>query len=101
MLFIYNYYVYKGSDITDLDNDDIADAIVKAVNKGEKIVHLYINPNNLNFSKVYKQLFGESYGFANYIYDANDRLEDKKLNTNTYVAKKIWLNTITVVLDYE
>ena len=97
----YNYYVYKGCNLKDLDNNTITDDLVDTVNKGEKIFHLYINPKYLDFDTVFNQLFSqESYGFLDYIYDANAQLEHTQLGTSVYIAEKKKLDTVTVELKY-
>lgn len=97
----YNYYVYKGCNLKDLENNTITDELIKVVNNGGKIFNLYINPKHLDFDTVFNRLFSEeSYGFVEYIYDANAQLEYTQLSTSVYIAEKKKLNTVTVELKY-
>lgn len=97
----YNYYAYKGCNITNMTNIGITDYLVEKADNNEKIVHLYVDTDYLTLDDVYEELFGDSYGFADYIREANSKLTDKSISNQIYVSKKDKLDTITVELKYE
>jgi len=97
----YNYYAYKGCRLSDNQYSNISDYIIEKANNNEKIIHLYVDTEKLDFNNVYDDLFGESYGFSQYISQANYNLTDKTLSNQVYVSKKEKLSTITVELKYE
>lgn len=97
----YNYYAKKGCRIKEVDDENMTKALVELANKGEDILHLYVDPDYLDFNEAYNYLFAdETYNFVDYIYDANSQVENK-FQPSIYVSKKKILNTITVELIYE
>lgn len=98
----YNYYVYKGSILSDLSSNTLSNDIVKAVKRGEEYFHIFVNPDSLNFDSVYDKLFSdESYDFASYIREANAILGREALSTSVVVTAKKQLSVISVQLNYK
>lgn len=97
----YNYYVYKGTNLTDISDNTLARDLADTVNRGEQYFHIYVNPDYLDFDTVYSQLFSdEIYTFADYIREANSLSGRIALSTSVTVTAKKQLSVITVKLNY-
>ncbi|MGN1130029.1 MAG: transglutaminase domain-containing protein [Ruminococcus sp.] len=95
----YNYYVYCGSVLHDIDDNTLVEDLADTMENKDKYFHIYVDPNYLNYNTTYNQLFGDVYNFQHYIEKAN-RMSKNTLSTRTYSMKKKNLNTITVELEY-
>lgn len=95
----YNYYVYCGSVLQDIDDNTLAEDLADTMENKDKYFHIYVDPDYLNYNTTYNQLFGDVYIFQHYIEKAN-RASKNTLSTRTYSIKKKNLNTITVELEY-
>ncbi len=97
----YNYYKYKGSNLSDMNNNTLSEDLAKAAKNREPYFNIYVNPKTMNFRTTYDQLFSdELYTFQYYIKKANQILGAEVLRYNTVVLKKKSLNTINVELYY-
>lgn len=97
----YNYYKYKGSVMSDITDNNLAEDLAETAEKREDYFYIYVDPDNMNYKITYDQLFdSDIFGFSNYIKKANSILGSDVLQTSVSVTKKKNLNTITVELQY-
>lgn len=98
----YNYYYKFGSHLDDINNNTLAEDLAKTADRGEGYFHIYVNPDTMNYTMTYDQLFSDTYyGFANYIFKANKLTEIRDLNTTVSIYKNRNANVITVKLNYK
>lgn len=98
----YNYYYKFGSHLDDINNNTLAEDLAKTADRGEEYFHIYVNPDTMNYTMTYDQLFSDTYyGFANYIFKANKLTEIRDLNTTVSIYKNRNANVITVKLNYK
>lgn len=98
----YNYYYKFGSHLDDMNNNTLAEDLAKAADRGEEYFHIYVNPDTMNYTMTYDQLFSDTYyGFANYIFEANRLTQINDLSTTVSIYKNKNANVITVKLNYK
>ncbi len=97
----YNYYVYKGTVMSDIEKNSVSRDLAKTAERGESYFHIYVDPSELDFNTVYNQLFSdEIYSFADYIREANSILGREVLSTSVTVTRKDSLRVMSVRLKY-
>ena len=97
----YNYYRYMGTELRDMQDNDIATDLSQAATLGETMFYIYVNPEYLDYDNVYYQLFStDIYGFSDYIKSANSILGYDALSLSSKVMSKKDLNTISVQIQY-
>ncbi|MCH5304142.1 MAG: hypothetical protein J1E41_04700 [Ruminococcus sp.] len=97
----YNYYKYKGSVLSDISDNNMAEDLAKAAKNREEYFYIYVDPDTMNYKMTYNRLFDKNiFGFSDYIKEANSILGSEVLMSAVTVTKKKDLNTITVELQY-
>ncbi len=96
----YNYYVYCGSILQDIDDNTLTEDLTEVMDNKENYFYIYVDPDYLNYNTTYKQLFSDAYIFRYYIEEANE-LSDNQISINCITMKKKNLNTIAVELEYK
>lgn len=97
----YNYYYKFGSHLEDMNNNTLAEDLAKTADRKDDYFYIYVDPDTMNFTMTYDQLFSDTYyGFANYIFEAN-KLTENQLSTTVSIYKNKNINVITVKLNYK
>ena len=96
-----NYFRKTAAVMKDIRDNDVAEKLADAAQKGEKYFNILIDPDYLDFGLVYDQLFADNlYTFSDYIKKANDLLGYDALSYRTLILKKPDLDVINIELEY-